>query len=399
MRRRNWPVALAIIFVAQLAWFLVYTESIVQSFRSNAETLSQLFSQVQEGLSDPDPEAAEAALYRLQSVILESGVPLVLTASGDTVLGAANLPFEADLAIPEEQARVLAFARRLDLRHPPIGDPEITLIHFGDPPEVRNLQWVPWLQAGGLLLTVALGALIVRAQRRAESERAWTAMARELAHQLGTPISSLQGWMELLKIPPAERPEGLGSGEIAQEIEADLDRLGRITHRFELIGRSPELREVDTKEILESLRRYLEARLPRLGSGVVLNVQVEPGLPPILGNEVLLTWALENVVKNSLDALGGRGGNIRIQAKRGEKDRVHIAVSDTGPGVAPELRGEIFEPGVTSKPQGWGVGLALARRIVDGVHNGRLELGAEEGRGATFHFYLPTASEKGGQDV
>ena len=393
MRRRNWPIALAILFVAQLAWFLVYTESIVQAFRSNAETLSLIYAQVQEGVTSPDSTAALEALYNLQGIILESGVPLILTAPGDTVLGAANLPFEADLSIPEDHQRVLSYARRLDLRRPPIGDPEITLLHFGDPPEVRNLQWVPWLQAGGLLLTVALAALIIRAQRRAESERAWTAMARELAHQLGTPISSLQGWMELLKLPASERPQELGSGEIAQEIEADLDRLGRITHRFELIGRSPELKRVDPEEILLSLRRYLEVRLPRLASGVSLKVEVEPDMPPILGNAVLLTWAFENVVKNSLDALGGRGGTIRILARAAGKEQVQISVTDTGPGVPPELRSEIFEPGVTSKPQGWGVGLALSRRIVEGVHKGRLELGEEMGRGATFHFFLPAAPE------
>lgn len=399
MRRRNWPVALAILFVAQLAWFLVYTESIVKSFRSNAETLSRIYAQVQEGVSDPGAGAAEESLYSLQGIILESGVPLVLTSSGDSVIAAANLPFEADLTIPEGQQRALAFARRLDLRHPPIGDSAITLLHFGDPPEVRSLRWVPWLQAGGLLLTVALGALAIRAQRRAEGEKAWTAMARELAHQLGTPISSLQGWTELLKLPPSERPEALGEREIAGEIDADLGRLGRISHRFELIGRAPELKELDLEEVLASLRHYLEVRLPRLASGVTLQVDVDPHLPPVLGNAVLLTWALENVVKNSLDALGGRGGTIRIRAEVGGKDQVHIAVMDSGPGVPLELRGKIFEAGVTSKPRGWGVGLALARRIVEGVHRGRLELGSDEGTGATFHFFLPASPQKRSRGV
>lgn len=399
MRRRNWSIALAVLFVAQLVWLLVYTEGIVRSFRSNAATLSRIYAEVQEGVSDPDPTAAELALFRLQNIIRDSGVPLILTAPGDTVLAAANLPFEADLDIPADHQRVLDFSRRLDLRHPPIGDPELTLLHFGDPPEVRNLRWVPWLQAAGLLLTVALGAMIIQAQRRAESERAWTAMARELAHQLGTPISSLQGWLEILRLPGDERPEGLAEGEIASEIEADLDRLGRISHRFELIGRAPELKELEVEAVLDALRQYMDSRLPRLASGVDLQVTVEPGLPSILGNTVLLSWALENVVKNSLDALGGRGGTIRIQAEAWEKNQVHIAVTDTGPGVPPELRSQIFEAGVTSKSQGWGVGLTLSRRIVEGVHEGHLELGPETGDGASFHFYLPASSGKRDQGV
>jgi len=396
VRRRNWPIALAALFVAQLVWYLFYTGSILQSFRSNAEDLSLIYATVQGGIVDPDPEAAVEALISLQEIILESGVPLILTGVGDTVVAVANLPFEADLAIPEEHERVQTYVRRLDLHHPPMGDPALGLLHYGDPPEVRNLRWIPWLQAGGLLLTAFLGALLIQVQRRAEGERAWTAMARELAHQLGTPLSALQGWLEIMRLPAEDRPEGLGMEEIAGEISSDLDRLDRITHRFELIGREPELQSVDLTEILETLRRYLDARLPRLAAGVELQLEVEVGLPAVAGNEVLLTWALENLVKNSLDALGGRGGTIRIWAGKGERGMVHISVADTGPGVPPDLRGEIFEAGVTSKARGWGVGLALSRRIVEGVHKGRIELGEDLGTGATFHIYLPSSENKRG---
>jgi signal transduction histidine kinase len=396
LRSRNWSVVLAVLFVAQLVWYLFYTESIVQALRGNFEDLSQIYAQVQVGVSDPSPGAAEDALYRLQRIILESGVPLILTGASDTVLAAANLPFEVDLTLPQDQDRVREYARRMDTRNPPMGDPSLTLLHFGDPPEIRSLRWIPWFQAGGLMLTAIFGALMIRVQRRAESEKAWTAMARELAHQLGTPLSSLQGWLEIMRLPAQERPEGLGTGEIAREIGADLDRLERITHRFELIGRDPELGEVDLDEILETLRRYLDARLPRLASGVVLELETEDGLPLVAGNEVLLTWAFENVVKNALDALGGRGGTIRIRGEKGEKGLVHISVSDTGPGVPYEIRSEIFEPGVTSKTRGWGVGLALSRRIIEGVHKGRIELGEGVELGATFHIYIPSSEGKRG---
>jgi len=253
---------------------------------------------------------------------------------------------------------------------------------------------MPWLQAGGLLLTAFLATLLIRVQRRAEAERAWTAMARELAHQLGTPLSSLQGWLELLRLPPRERPPGLGEAEVAGEIEADLERLERISHRFELIGREPELEEVGLTRVLDSLQLYLEARLPRLASGVDLAVDCPPEVPPIMGNEVLLTWALENMVKNALDALAGRGGAIRIRAWEEGPGMVVVTVSDTGPGIPPEIRDQIFEPGFTTKEGGWGVGLALSRRIVEGVLKGRLELG-DGGEGATFRLRLPSATAQG----
>jgi signal transduction histidine kinase len=214
-------------------------------------------------------------------------------------------------------------------------------------------------------------------------------MARELAHQLGTPLSSLQGWLEVLRLPIGDRPQELEQSEIASEIGADLDRLERISHRFELIGMEPELEEIQLEGILFELQRYMEARIPRLSAGVELAVHVPEDLPSVRGNRVLLTWALENVVKNALDALGGKGGSIKIRTLEKSGKEVMITISDTGPGVPPEVWNQLFEPGVTTKERGWGVGLALSRRIVEGVHGGRIELGDEGTQGATFHIHLP----------
>lgn len=392
MRRGRWPVALATLFVALLGWYLVYTQEIVRALRADAETLTQIFAEVQAGLADPDPARAEDALFRLQTIILESGVPLVITGPQDTVQYARNLPFEADLHTPAGQERVRAYVRRLDARQPPVGDPDIQALHFGDTPEIRRLRWIPWLQVGGLLLTVFVGLVMIRTQRSAESERAWTSMARELAHQLGTPLSSLQGWLEVLKLRPWERPASLADADVARAIEEDLERLEGISHRFELIGREPELESLPLQKVVRDLERYLAARLPRLGEGVDLVVDIPPNLPPVKANEVLLEWALENVVKNALDALAGRGGRISIYARevQGKHRQVSLRIRDTGPGVDPEVRDRIFEPGVTTKAGGWGVGLALSRRIVEGVHRGRIELLDGTG-GATFQVRLPVA--------
>ncbi len=394
MRRNLWPVALATLFVMLLGWYLVYTQQIVKALQADAETLTQIFSEVQAGITDPDPARADEALFRLQTIILESGVPLVLTGPGDTVLTARNLPFEVDLDTPEGQDRVRGYVRRLDVRHPPVGDPAVQHLHFGDTPEVRRLRWIPWLQVGGLLLTVVVGFAMIRTQRSAESERAWTSMARELAHQLGTPLSSLQGWLELLKLPRGERPASLADADVARAIEEDLERLERISHRFELIGREPELESLPLQKIVRDLERYLAARLPRLGQGVELVVDVPDSLPHVKANEVLLVWALENVVKNALDALAGRGGRISIYAREvgGAHRHVSLRIRDTGPGVEPEVRDRIFEPGVTTKSGGWGVGLALSRRIVEGVHRGRIEL-LDGAGGATFQVRLPVADD------
>ena len=392
MIRIKWPVAVATLFVALLGWYVVFTQQIVRDLRADAETLEQIYAEVQAGLTARDAARSEEALFRLQTIILASGVPIVMAGPGDTVLSVANLPFEADLDTPEGQARVQSYMRRLDVDRPPIGDPTVQHLHFGDRPEVWRLQWIPWLQVGGLLLTVIVGFTMIRTQRRADSERAWTSMARELAHQLGTPLSSLQGWLEVLKLPHRERPASLADADVADAIEEDLDRLERVSHRFELIGREPELENHSIRKIVRDLERYLAARLPKLGRGVELIVDIPDGLPRVKANEVLMVWALENVVKNALDALAGRGGRISIYAREVGGGQVSLRIRDTGPGVDPEIRDKIFEPGITTKSGGWGVGLALSRRIVEGVHKGRIEL-LEGGGGTTFQIRLPAADD------
>ncbi len=388
--RRRWPLALALLFFALLGWYLLYTQRIVTTLRADAETFTLLYEQVTDALQDPEEDYA-TAIFDINETLLDAGIPLVLSGAGDTILAVRNLPFEADITTAEGQERVNRYVRRLDAVRDPVGDPDGQHIHFGDAAEVRNLVYIPWLQAGGLIITVLIGLGVVRTQRRAEAEQAWTSMARELAHQLGTPISSLQGWLEVMRIPEEDRPGLLGESEVADALAEDLQRLERISHRFELIGREPDLEPMQVRDLVDDLERYLTVRLPRLGAGVKLVVKVDEDLPHVRGNGVLLAWAMENVVKNALDALAGRGGTIELHAYAANQF-VAIRISDDGPGVDPEVRSRIFDPGVTTKSSGWGVGLALSRRIVDVVHGGRIELLEGASDGATFVIYLPVAA-------
>lgn len=391
MIRIKWPVALVTVLALLLGWWLVYTQQIVQRVEENSVLLSRIFAEVQEGLLTQSQTRETQALLNLQTMIVETDVPLVVMGVGDTVLNHANLPFEVDERTPQGQEDIRTYVRRLDAVNPPVGDPEFIHIHYGQTPADRGLVWIPWLQVGGLMLTIIVGLLVVQTQRRAEGERAWTAMARELAHQLGTPLSSLQGWLEVLRLPHMERPGDLEDAEIASAIEEDLERLEKVSHRFELIGTEPDLESLSVQQVVRDLEHYLAARIPRLTKkGVDLVVDIPPGLPRVKGNEVLLFWALENVVKNALDALAGRGGKITIYARYIGGKWVSVRVRDTGPGVPPEIRAKIFEPGVSSKSRGWGVGLALSRRIVEGVHSGRIEL-LETEEGTTIQIRLPAA--------
>ena len=392
MSPKRWYVGLAALFVALAGWYLLYTQQIVRALRADGEIFTRIYAEVMEGLTDPEEGSSIQALRRLQLVITESGVPFVMTGPGDTVLAVENLPFDVDLGTAAGQERVRGYIGILDQRNPPVGDPQVQHVHYGSPPILTRLRWIPWLQAGGLALVVLMLAGLVRYQRRVAGERAWTVMARELAHQLGTPISSLHGWLEVLRLPPPKRPGALSEGEILDEFEGDVERLERVTRRFELIGREPALGQVDLARVLTEIEGYFRSRLPSLESEVELAVRVPPDLPPVRGHHVLLGWALENVLKNSLDALAGRGGTISITCSSQGTGWVDVRIADSGPGIDPSMREEIFEPGVTTKPSGWGVGLTLARRIVQGVHRGKLELVSEWEPGATFNIRLPSGA-------
>ncbi len=395
MIRIKWPVALATLFLVLFGWYLLYTRSLVGALNENQELTTEVFSRVQELIQDTassQTSGSSTALFEIQGIILGSGIPLIIMDPADSVLSVENLPFDADVFTTEGQDRVRAYVRQLDAAgREPVRGAGGSLIYFGDTPQLSYLRWIPWLQASGLMLTALIGFLVIRYQRRAEQDKAWTAMARELAHQLGTPISSLQGWLELLGLPPEERPEGLETEAVTEGIEEDLVRLERISHRFELIGLDPELETLDIRGVVRDLERYLQARLPRLASEVLLIVDVPKNMPQFLGSEVLLSWALENVVKNALDALAGRGGEIRLKVRTGPTGWLHLRVQDTGPGVDPELRDHIFDPGVSGKARGWGVGLTLSRRIIEVTHKGHIFLLDNEGEGAIFEIRLPTA--------
>jgi signal transduction histidine kinase len=209
-------------------------------------------------------------------------------------------------------------------------------------------------------------------------------MARESAHQLGTPLSSLAGWIELLE----DRAPDEGTRKAVAYMRADLERLDRVAHRFERIGREPRRDSVDAGALIDRIATYFRARVPRLAHAVRIDVDAHPEAVDVRGDAVLLEWALEVLVKNSIDALAGRGGTIRLGAIQRPEGGACLRVADDGPGIPRDLRGRIFEPGFSTKSSGWGIGLSLARRIVEENHGGTLQLASAD-RGATFEIILP----------
>ncbi|WP_417859867.1 sensor histidine kinase [Winogradskyella sediminis] len=253
-------------------------------------------------------------------------------------------------------------------------------IYYGNSPLLNRLKYYPL----ALLLIIILFAAVVyffyRSSKIAEQNKLWTGMAKETAHQIGTPLSSLVGWTEILKTENVNR-------DYIVEIEKDIDRLQTITERFSKIGSAPTLKKMDIVEVTKSSYDYLKSRSSKL-------INFELVLPEreitVQLNEQLFSWTIENLVKNAIDAMKGKG-DLKIELTQ-LASRVYINISDTGKGIHKSSFHKIFEPGYTTKKRGWGLGLSLARRIVEDYHNGKIKvLTSEIGKGTTLQILLRTA--------
>jgi signal transduction histidine kinase len=381
MRRGTPEAIVALLIVLLLASYVWYTRTVVTDVRASATHLSKMYARIYHGLGAPGGETQ--ALLDLSQSVREQGVPLIQTDLNMNPAAHANLPFDRTDSLSNDDPRIRAYIPILAAQNPPIIDTLVGIVYYGDPKVVRGLRVIPVAQAllaGILLLT---GLYIIRTRGEAARERLWAGMARESAHQLGTPLSSLGGWIELLE----DRANDESSHAAVMHMRGDLERLDRVAHRFERIGREPKFVEVDVAAIVDRIARYFRVRVPTLANTVAIDSAVASDLRVFHGDPVLLDWAIEVLTKNAIDALAGRGGRVRLEAVHGPNDTVVIRVSDNGPGIPRELRAKIFEPGFSTKQSGWGIGLSLAKRIVEENHGGRLVLVPTE-QGATFEIIL-----------
>ena len=237
------------------------------------------------------------------------------------------------------------------------------LVYYEDTLLLRSLRWLPLFYFFIAAVLILVSYNLLRTARTAEQNRIWAGLAKETAHQLGTPISSLTGWVEYL------RGKEL-TPQYAAEVEKDLRRLETITQRFSKIGSVPELQESDVREATQAAVAYLQGRIPRRIRLVVTFPDDQDFLAPL--NPTLYGWVVENLCKNAIDAMEG-DGTITIVASQDAR-KIYIDISDTGRGMTPAVQKRIFDSGFTTKTRGWGLGLPLARRIVGQYHRGRLYL-------------------------
>lgn len=258
-------------------------------------------------------------------------------------------------------------------------------VYYGQSVIAQSLRFFPYVQFGLLALFLGLIYMSIRNLRRTEQSNLWVGMAKEAAHQLGTPLSSMMGWIELLKSPQNATQQDA----IVHELQEDVKRLQYVADRFNKIGSNPNLEMTRLEPVLLNVINYIDRRLPRFGKDVKIHSDIDSDLKANISVD-LFSWAIENLLKNALDAIDNDKQHARVSIRCfREYDQVVIDIEDTGKGIEKKHYEEIFQPGFSTKKRGWGLGLSLSRRIIEEYHKGRIfVLRSSAGQGTTFRIIL-----------
>ncbi len=268
---------------------------------------------------------------------------------------------------------------------------------YGDSEVINQLKLMPFIQIGIVLAFMIVGIIGFQNIRRSEERHIWVGMAKETAHQLGTPLSSLMGWLEVLQ-SECGGDAAAGTGGMMQStvenMRVDVSRLQRVTNRFSMIGSIPELKPCIVNELVTEVSDYYRRRLPFQGTGI--QIHFTPGaIAPVPVNPELMGWALENLTKNAIQAVDSKNGRIELVTRPGiDGLTVEIEITDNGKGITAAAARKIFRPGFTTKKRGWGLGLTLVKRIVEEYHGGRVWLVRSKPGETVFRVSLPATEDK-----
>lgn len=366
---------------------LAFTQQLIGKVREQQRQKVDLWVKSLKMLVDTENTSEISFLFtEIVSVI---DFPAILSDSAMTPLTWRNIKLDTTLPREAQIAYLKARIKEMDEAYPPVEvrlDPStVQYVHYGDSDLVKSLQIAPVLLGAGVGIFILIAYLTFSYIRRTEASNIWVGMAKETAHQLGTPISSLMGWIELLK-SASDNPER--QAQIIFEMQTDVNRLNRVATRFSKIGSKVAVSPECVAEVIESVFDYYRARLPQMGKNISLEISDITNATAQMNRE-LMEWVFENLTKNGIDAIERKTGEIRAHITADAR-YVIIDLSDTGKGIEPQHRAEIFRPGFSTKPRGWGLGLTLARRIVQDYHGGKLLLKESAvGKGTTFRIKLP----------
>jgi two-component system, sporulation sensor kinase D len=371
-----WKYFLLLIAVLIGLCSLIYTEYLVSKLKVEERKNVQLWAEATRLISLPDTIQNVEFL----STIIENNntVPVILTDESDSIISSRNF----DSRKAGDYSYIKNQLDKIKIRNQPIinnlENGHYNLIYYKDSIILTMLIYYPYIQLGIIVFFILVSYLAFRSSRKAEQNQVWVGMSKETAHQLGTPTSSLAGWIEILE----QKHPGIS---ITKELALDVERLEKVTERFSRIGSKPLITVENIIEIISHTLDYLKSRT---SSKVKINIDYNPeGKVEVPINSALFEWVIENVFKNAVDSMEGNG-EITIKITESEKNAL-IDITDTGKGIPKSAFKKIFNPGFTTKQRGWGLGLSLAKRIIEEYHNGRIFVRQSEvGKGSCIRIVM-----------
>ncbi len=375
----NWRTVLAAVAIAIVTGTVFYSNYLAKKIALEERAKVSLWADAtRTSAAAPD----EANLVLARTIVQQNkDIPIIYTNEKDSIIEHLNLD---SARVVNDKDYVKNKLIEFKASHAPIeqrisDDPYIAdKYYYGDSDLLKQVRYYPIIQLIIVALFILVTLIAISTRNRSNQNKVWAGMAKETAHQLGTPLSSLEGWVEILKDTP-------GSEAIAEEIDKDVSRLKLVSDRFGKIGSIPQLEEKNIVEQVGSMVTYIKRRATdRVLFSI--NSHGEADIPALI-NGPLFDWVIENLLKNALDAMEGKGRiDIDIQ---NEKAAVVIDVTDSGKGISKKNQANVFKPGFTTKKRGWGLGLSLTRRIIEQYHKGEIFVKHSElGKGTTFRIVL-----------
>lgn len=374
--QRFFPVFFIAVSVLIALASLVISNYLVKDLAREERNKMEIWATAAELLAKSE-ESSDMALV-LKVLQTNTTIPVILFDENTGKLSSNNI------AVPKDDYRHFLQKKKEEFakKHDPIRMDELNQsLYYDDSTLLKRLHIFPYIQLLVIAIFVALAFFGLYSSQRAEQNKVWMGLSKETAHQLGTPISSLLAWTEYLKLK-----SGIDES-LAGEIEKDVERLNRIAERFSKIGSNPDLHSTSVQRVVTDSVSYLQNRISRKIS-IEYDFPESPVLSPL--NASLFAWVIENIVKNAVDAMEGQG---RITFALEQKGKfIFLDISDTGKGIPRSKQKTVFSPGFTTKQRGWGLGLSLAKRIVEQYHRGKIFVKASEiGKGTTFRIVLRSA--------
>ncbi|MEK6571260.1 MAG: HAMP domain-containing sensor histidine kinase, partial [Bacteroidota bacterium] len=372
---------------------LLYTQNIVQRLQAREREVADLYAKSLEYVANEKTSGGDYS-FIFNEIIRAIDFPIILTDPLNNPLPqysktVRNVPLDTTRPMAEQEKFLRKLIAKMDATYPPI---KVTFqdtillqyVHYDESYLVTELRWLPYIELGIAGLFVLMGYIGFSYIKRSEQSNIWVGLAKETAHQLGTPLSSMMGWTELIKMHSSGNPKLEAT---AAEMEQDLQRLNKIAARFSKIGSKPDLREENLNDVICGIIKYFEKRIPQTGKHISLAFDSAQTYTAKI-NRGLFEWVLENLVKNALDAIEDEKGRISFGISE-KGNALYIDVSDTGKGIEPKRRKDIFRTGYSTKQRGWGLGLSLSKRIIENYHKGKLSLKESTLRkGTTFRIKL-----------